>query len=205
MSVSFNNMNNMQVDVFRELASIGAGNAVTALSKMVRKKIVMNVPMVNMLEFKNVSDFIGGPENIIIGVLISLSQDVTGIMMFLMDMKCAHSLIGMMIGRPIPPDSKFSEIELSALQEIGNILCSSYLGSLAAMTNQKIVPSPPNLAIDMAGAILSVPAIEFGKVSDKVLFIKSTFKADDDDVSGYFVLVPDPPSFNKILASLGAA
>ena len=205
MGVSFNNMSNLHVDVFRELASIGCGNAVTALSKMLRNKVSMSVPMVNLLDFKDVSNFIGGPENIIIGILVNLSQDITGIMMFLMDTTSARSLISMIIGRKLPDNSEFSEIELSAIQEIGNILCSSYLSSLSSMTNKRIIPSPPHLAVDMAGAILSVPAIEFGKVSDKVLFIESTFSADKENVSGYFVLVPDPPSFALILSSLGVA
>ena len=205
MGVSFSNMSNMQIDVFKELASIGCGNAVTSLSKMLKKKVGMSVPMVNLLDFKNVSDFIGGPENIIIGVLVNLSHDIDGIMMFLIDMKCAHSLISMMIGRQLSENSEFSELELSALQEIGNILCSSYLSSLSSMTNQRIIPSVPQLSIDMAGAILSVPAIEFGKVSDKVLFIESTFSTDQENVSGFFVLVPDPPSFAKILSSLGVS
>jgi len=191
------------MDVFRELASIGAGNAVTALSKILRKKTNMSVPLVNLLDFKDVSNFIGGPENIIIGILVSLSRDVNGIMMFLIDTSCARSLISMIIGRQLPKDAEFSEIELSAIQEIGNILCSSYLGSLSSMTGQKIIPSVPHLAIDMAGAILSVPAIEFGKVSDKVIFIESTFSAENENVSGFFVLVPDPPSLTKILHSLG--
>jgi len=205
MGVSFNNMNKLQLDVFRELASIGAGHAVTSLSKMVGKKVVMSVPMVNLLEFKNVSNFIGGPENIINGVLVDLSQDITGIMMFLIDMDCARTLLGMMIGRRPAEDAAFNEIELSAIQEIGNILCSAYLSSLSQLTNSMIIPSPPYLAVDMAGAILSVPAIEFGKVSDKVLFIESNFTADKENVSGFFVLVPDPPSFRKILSSLGVA
>ena len=205
MGVSFNDMNQVHLDVFRELASIGAGNAVTALSKMLGKRIYMNVPLVNLLDFKDISNFIGGPENIIFGILVSLSHDVNGIMMFLIDTNCAHSLINMMIGEQHSQDAEFSELEQSALQEIGNILCSSYLGSLSSMTGQKILPSPPHLAMDMANAILSVPAIEFGKVSDKVLFIESTFTAEQENVSGYFVLVPDPPSFTKILTSLGVS
>jgi chemotaxis protein CheC len=54
----------------------------------------------------------------------------------------------------------------------------------------------------MAGAILSVPAIEFGAVGDKMLLIQTDF-TDDMDLSGYFVLVPDETSYSKILTALG--
>ena len=55
--------------------------------------------------------------------------------------------------------------------------------------------SIPYLSVDMAQAILSVPAIELGKVADKALFIESTFsevteKDSSEKLSGYFMLVP---------------
>ena len=61
----------------------------------------------------------------------------------------------------------------------------------------------PSLAFDMAGAILSVPAIEFGKLGDKALLIESQFKDMDVDISGYFILIPTLDSYSKILKSLG--
>lgn len=196
------NYGDIHFDVLREIGNIGAGNAVTSLSKMLDKKVDMHVPKVTLVDFKTLSDFIGGPENIIIGILVNLSGDVNGIMMFLVEHKSARKLIEILFNDSNSGD-EFSEIELSALQEVGNILSSAYLGSLATLINKSIYPSVPFLAIDMAGAILSVPAIEFGKVSDKVLLIESVFEAEEKDVSGFFVLVPDPPSFQTILTSLG--
>jgi chemotaxis protein CheC len=192
----------MHFDVLREIGNIGSGNAVTSLSKMLDKRVAMKVPRVTLEDFKNISNFIGGPENIIIGILVSLSGDINGIMMFLVEKKSAHKYVEILFSKPSESDD-FSEMELSALQEVGNIMSSAYLGSLANMTNKTIRPSVPHISIDMAGAILSVPAIEFGKVSDKVLLIESVFEAEEKDISGFFVLVPDPPSFQIILSSLG--
>ncbi|HEX3022339.1 MAG TPA: chemotaxis protein CheC, partial [Lachnospiraceae bacterium] len=91
----------------------------------------------------------------------------------------------------------------SALNEIGNIIAGAYLSSLSALTNMLITSSVPYMAIDMAGAILSVPAIEFGKVGDKALMIQSQFGEDDDAVNGYFILIPTIDSYGKIMSSLG--
>ena len=96
----------------------------------------------------------------------------------------------------------FSEMELSALKEIGNVITGAYLNSLATLTNLTIYPSVPYVCIDMAGAILSVPAIEFGAIADKMLMIQTDF-ADDVELSGYFILVPDEESDAKILHALG--
>ncbi|MCL2874100.1 MAG: chemotaxis protein CheC [Defluviitaleaceae bacterium] len=191
------------VDILKEIASIGCGNAVTALSSLLNRRVKMSVPVVNMLDFKDVSNCIGGAENIIAGVLVGLSGDINGIMMFIVDEDIAHRFVDMLLGKPTEPHDGFSEIEYSALTEVGNILTSSYLSSLASLTRTTINQSVPQLSIDMANAILSVPAIEFGKVGDKVLFIESVFETDTENVSGYFILVPDMPSFEVIFKSLG--
>jgi chemotaxis protein CheC len=192
------------VDLLREIASIGCGNAVTALSSLLNKRIRMSVPVVNLLDFKDVSECIGGAENVIMGVLVGISGDINGIMMFTVKMDIAHKLMNMLLGENMPDTAEFTEIEMSALTEVGNILTSSYVSSLAKLTQTVIKQSVPQLAIDMANAVLSVPAIEFGKVGDKVLFIESVFETDQENVSGYFILVPDMASFEVILKALGA-
>ena len=65
-----------------------------------------------------------------------------------------------------------------------------------------ITSSVPYLAIDMAGAILSVPAIQFGVFGDNALLIETEF-GDDVLVEGYFILLPELDSYDKILNSLG--
>ncbi len=204
MSKDYDSLMHNHVDILREIASIGSGNAVTSLAKMLNKKIKMSVPLVNFLDFKDIATFIGGEENLIVGILVGISGDINGIMMFVIKLESARTLINMLLSGDSDKEG-FSELELSALEEIGNILTSSYLGSLASLINKKIKPSIPFLSIDMANAILSVPAIEFGKVGDKVLFIESVFVTDKEDVSGYFILVPDMGSLETILSSLGVA
>lgn len=199
----YGDLGSLHIDVLREIGSIGAGNALTALGKMLNRTVRMSVPVVNLLDFDKIADSVGGPEKIIIGILVNISGDINGIMMFIVGQESAHSLINILMGTDQGAEEGFSEMELSALQEIGNILASSYLASLSSLIQKKVVPSVPYLAIDMANAILSVPAIEFGKVGDKVLFIESVFGDEKTKVSGYFLLIPDMPSFNLILSSLG--
>ena len=94
------------------------------------------------------------------------------------------------------------QMDMSALKEIGNIIAGSYLNALSAMTQLTIAPSVPYIAIDMAGAILSVPAIQFGKIGDNALMITTEF-GDEVMIEGYFILLPDLESYEKILKSLG--
>ena len=96
----------------------------------------------------------------------------------------------------------FDEMELSALKEVGNIVTASYLSALASMTNLTILPSVPYICVDMAAAILSVPAIEFGLVGDRALLIETEICADVA-IRGYFILMPEQESYYKILSALG--
>jgi chemotaxis protein CheC len=119
-----------------------------------------------------------------------------------MEEKSAHDLVARLMGMPPANEHSFNEIEMSALKEIGNIITGAYLNSLSTLTNMKIIPSIPDLCVDMAASILSVPAIEFGEMGDKMLMIETTF-TDFSTIDGYFILVPDLPSYDKMLSALG--
>ncbi len=203
MAKSIEQLNSMQLDVLKEMGNIGAGNAVTALSKMLNKKVDMSVPKAQILEFKFVADLLGGADNLVIGILFDMTGDLSGSIMFILEQKYAHVLVNMLMGKEIDDITGFSEMAISALKEIGNILVGSYVSSLSTLTNLKLTPSIPDLTIDMAGAILSVPAIEFGKVGDTVLFIETEFLDDQYAVVGNFFLVPDIASYDILLRALG--
>jgi chemotaxis protein CheC len=202
MAISINDLNSEQIDVLKEIGNIGAGNAITALSKMVSKRIDMNVPKVNIVEFKEVAELVGGPEKIVSGIYFNVSGDISGSIMFLMDNNSSRTLINWLISKN-ETSMEFDEIEVSALKEIGNILAGSYLSSISTLTGLKMTVSIPSLAIDMAGAIMSVPVILFGQVGDHVLLIETDFIEGLNRVKGNFFLIPDEKSFEILLKSLG--
>lgn len=182
--------NLLNTDILREIANIGAGNAATSLANLVNQKIDMTVPEVNMPEFKQLADTLNGSETLVAGILVNISGDITGMMMYVMVEKSACTLVKHLLNHDRKGFEDFDEMDLSAITEIGNILTSSYLTAMSTLMNFRINQSIPYISVDMAGAILSVPAIEFGKVSDKVLLIKSTFNKNEN-LSGYFILIPD--------------
>lgn len=204
-NLELNNLNEGHLDMLSEIGNVGAGNANTALSQMLNKRIDMDVPFVKITDFDEISDVLGGADNLIVGILIHVSGDINGMMIVAIEQTSAHKLVNMLMGQELNKFEEFTQMDLSALCEIGNILAGSYLSSLAAMTGLTMEPSIPHLAIDMAGAILSVPAIEFGKIDDRVLLIKTEFLEGGDSVLGNYILLPDPPSFNKIIKSLGGS
>lgn len=195
-------VNEMYMDVLKEIGNIGAGNATTAIATMINAKINMNVPKVKLMDASELGSAICPEDEIIVGIFLEVTHDISGSMMFLLTMESAHHIASKLMGMDIEPGAPFGEMELSALKEIGNIIAASYLTALSNMTNLTIAPSVPYISVDMAGAILSVPAIMFGQNGDNALLIETEF-GDETMISGYFILMPEQDSYSKILTSLG--
>ena len=192
--VDLEQLNDMQLDVLKEIGNIGAGNATTALSTMLNVKMDMSVPNVALIQFKDISTIIGSEDQTVVGILLGLEGDIDGMMLFIFDTKSAHHLVD--------ESADFTDMEMSALNEIGNIASGSYLTAISSLTKLNIIATVPQMTIDMIGALLSVPASEFGKYGDKLLLIQTQF-GELDFVKGYFLLIPELESYDKILRSLG--
>ena len=199
---SLDQVNDMYFDVLKEIGNIGAGNATTAISHMLNIKVDMEVPKVEFLTFQELTTAISAEEETVVGIYLEVESDIGGSMMFLLKMESARYLVNRLMGRPDDYEEEFSEMDLSAIKEIGNIISGSYLSALSSMTNMVITASVPYLAIDMAAAILSVPAIQFGQYGDNALLIQTEF-GDEVKIKGFFILMPDVESYDKILTSLG--
>ena len=204
--IDLNQLNDIQYDVLREIGNIGAGNATTALSQMLNQKMDMSVPKVALVPFNEISDVMGSEDQTVVGIMLGFEGDVEGIMMFLFDTKSAHHWVNTLMMRDkedgVEEAAEFSDMDMSALNEIGNIVSGSYLTAISKLTNLKMISTVPEMTIDMIGALLSVPASEFGKYGDKLLLIQSQF-GELDFVNGYFLMIPELNSYDKLLESLG--
>ena len=206
--LSMEKLSGQYYDVLKELGNIGAGNATTALAQMLGGKVDMSVPQVKLLDFNVLGDTVGGEDVIMAGIYLQVEGDISGNMMFIQNKVSAAHLINKMMGGMFEikdeevEEHEFSEMECSAIKEVGNIITGAYLNALFSLTNLTIYPSVPQLAIDMAGALLSVPAVEFGLFADKILLVQTKF-SDDVELDGFFILIPDMESYEKILTVLG--
>ncbi|CAM3939223.1 chemotaxis protein CheC [Paenibacillus alkaliterrae] len=192
-----------ELDVLKEVGNIGAGNAATALSRLIDKPVDMAVPKVSLLPFEEVAERVGGSEQIVIAVFLRVEGEAPGNMFFIIEEASAKRLLRQLLSIKAEVQEGYSEMELSALCEIGNILAGSYLSSLADFTHLSMAPSVPAVAVDMAGAILSYGLMQYGEMGDSALLIETTFLEDHQSLEGHFFLIPDPESFDKIFRALG--
>ncbi|WP_026692467.1 chemotaxis protein CheC [Peribacillus kribbensis] len=195
------------LDILREIGNIGAGNAATALSKLLNKKIDMKVPDVSLVSFDEMMDMAGGAENVVVSIFFRLEGEVPGSMFFLLPLEQADRFIYQLTGEEGAAPVRYSEIAESALRELGNIMAGSYLSALSDFTSLCLYPSVPYMSIDMAGAVISPGLIETSQVSDFAIVINTELVEDEmtpgTRINGCFFLVPDPGSFQAIFHSLG--
>jgi len=201
--LNYNELNEIHIDVLREIGNIGAGNAATSLSQMLSKRIDMNVPEVSILKYDDAIESIGGAENVVVGILVSFNGDIDGVILFLLKKEFVHLILNSLLGTELCNFEEISEMELSALSEIGNIMVSSYVNSIASLTNMTIDITVPSLNIDMAGALLDAVAVEFAEAADKVIFIKEKYFYGQETVYSNMLLLPSMSSLNKLLKGFG--
>ncbi|WP_175989028.1 chemotaxis protein CheC [Bacillus sp. Marseille-Q1617] len=201
-------INSMHLDILKEIGNIGAGHAATALSILLDKQIDMKVPSVKIVSFDQIMEMAGGADNVVVSVFLRIEGDAPGSMFFILPLEQASAYI-----KSMTHDDSFSfhasppsDLGLSAMQELGNILSGSYLSSLADFTQLNLLPSVPSLSVDMAGAIIGFGLIEISQVSDYAIVIDTAIKevaAGSGSVNGHFFLLPDPDSLDIIFQSLG--
>lgn len=201
--MDYNELNEMHIDLLREIGNIGAGNAAISLSQMLSKRIDMNVPEVKILTYDDAIESIGGPENIVVGIMVNFYGDIDGILLFLLKKEFVHIILNSLLGTELQSFEDISEMELSALTEIGNIMVSSYVNSIAALSSMKIDITVPSLNIDMAGALLDAVAVEFAEAADKVIFIKEKYFYGAETVYSNMLMLPSMTSLNILLKRFG--
>ncbi len=201
-------LSDLQLDALREVGNIGAGTAAASLSQMTGQRVAMAVPRVTIVPVEDVPDVVGGGERIVVAVYLRVIGDAPGHIVFIIEGDSAREVCtaltgGMQMGEPGP--TGFSEMELSALQEIGNIMTGSYLRALADLTRLHLEPTPPALGVDMAAALLSSVVAEVATSTDLALLIETAFEDDDTPSVGYFAFIPEPHALGAVLRGLGLA
>lgn len=205
MKNDFSQLSGLELDALREIGNIGSGNAATAMAQMLGSKIDMSVPQVSILPFTAVADLIGGADLHVVGLYLHATGSAPANILFILPVGNACFLVDMLTGKEwgeTSPDN-LSDMDMSALMELGNIIAATYLNALAMFTGLDFRPSVPALGIDMAGAILDAVLAIFGGVADHVLVLETQFTKDEQDIVGHFFLLPEPGSLDTILSSLG--
>ena len=198
-------LNEMQKDVLREIGNIGGGNAASALAEILTDRVDMTVPYLRFVDVNEIAEILGGAEKEVVGILLKMTGEVKGLLMFILDKDFTHMLINVLLDKHLENFENIEEMDLSALMEIGNMMSGSYLRAISQLTGLDIRLYPPEIAVDMVGAIISFPATMLGVMGDKALYIEEDFTKSEDKIRSHLLIIPELDSLQIILERLGVA
>jgi chemotaxis protein CheC len=197
------NFTDIQRDALREIGNICAGNAATALSQLLDRKIEIVVPRILFLPIEQVPQAVGGNDKLVVGLMLRVLGDLPSNIIFIFSQRDALVLASLMTGKQLNESRVISDIERSALKEVGVILANAYLGALGSFVGLGLVPTVPELIMDMAGAIVDYILIDLSCKSQFALLVESEFQEPEAKVTGHFFLIPDPDGLQLILKAIG--
>lgn len=198
-----NRNDNAKLDFLLEIGNIGSGNALTSLSEFIDRRVDMKAPRLEFVDFNELFSSVGGVENVVSGFLINVHGDVNGVMLFLLQNELASEVCDILLGDKLIDLNSLDELHVSLIKEIANIMAGSYISALAEMTNLKINSSVPDLCIDMAGAILTVPLIHFENVYGQILLIQNSFSVDSKEYNSSIFFFLEDESINRLMKQFG--
>lgn len=202
---NYDQLNLLELDTLKEIGSIGTGNAATALSDLLGKPVRITTPEVRIMGYNEAIEWIGGPEEITAGVLVKLGGQISGIMLSVQKLEFVNLVLETMLHKTVEDYSQLESLETSALVEVGNIMISTFINALSDLSGLSIALTVPCFAVDMQGAILTVPMAEYGGQSDHIMTIGGTFICDNKQMPCRLLLSPDIRSLNFLLRKLGVS
>ena len=205
MIKNFEQLTSLEIDTLREIGSIGTGNAATALSQMLGKEVRITMPEVRIMGYNEAIEWIGGPEAVTAGVLVKMSGDVGGIMLSVQKLELINFILGNQMAAGNPQNEELQELQQSALIEVGNIMISAFVTALSGLAGININLTVPAFAVDMQGAILTVPMAEYGGMSDYLMTIGGNFVCNGQEIPSHLLLSPDLRSLDFLLRKLGVS
>ena len=172
------------------LAYIGSVNAITGLSEMVNQDITVNAVSLEKVSFQNASSLIGKADDMTVAIYLRFSGNAAGQIMLAFPPHIAFELVDMAMGLPTGSTQDLGGMERSVLGEMGNIVGSFFLNAVADRANQRLLPTPPVVVVDMVGAVLGSVLAEALTENDTVFVIKLKFSTSDRQIEGRFLVLP---------------
>jgi len=192
-----------QLDLLKEIGTIGAANAATALADLIAAKVEINVPQVSLVPLEHIYQLLGEMDRLFFVLDMEIKGDIKGRIFLLFSPEDARFLASSLLGKPVEEIDFNDDLFQSSLKESANILGGSYVSVLAEIIHQNILTSVPSLAMDMVGAILDFIFIQIAQQSEEAIFIKTDMKVKGLNTEGLFLFFPSTESLMKIFEILG--
>ena len=206
--MGFNNLNEldaMHLDVLREIGNIGSGNAATSLSSMLNTTVEIEVPTISLINYENVSQYLGGKDNEVIGLALGLEADIEGVMLHVVQPRFASRIVNTFYPKEIETLEDINEMDLSAVKETSNITTAAYVNSMASMTNTFINITPPIEYLDTVENVLKHASNRFDAIGNQVIYIDENLYIGNTQIKSSMILILQIDSLKLLFDKLGIA
>ncbi len=194
----------VEIDFFKELASIGSGSAATSLSKILNKSVYLNVPNISLLDYSEIFERLGEPDKKTISTLASINAPTIGLMMMILDIEGTNYILNSLgLSKLEQNDVTIHKLEESALTEISNIIFNSYLSALSTLTKETISSGKPFSLFDMLGAVLNYPINVMPEKIEEVILMDTEFKIDNRKINTTLMLITNHSNLKKYMKVFG--
>jgi chemotaxis protein CheY-P-specific phosphatase CheC len=139
-------------DRLREVTSIAAAHAATALAKLFDCVVMIDPPRSRRVGLADLASVWVPPEQWVAGVFADLSGRVSGTVGLVLSRDMVERVLERLYGEDAPTD--FDARARSALAEIGNIAVSAAAGAIGELEGGLVLPGVPRVGYDMASAVL---------------------------------------------------
>ncbi len=199
-----NDLETLRRDGLREVATIGAGHAATALSQLTDRRIMISVPQVRRIQYAEVPEMLAGFGEHVAVVIMRMLGDLTGRSLLVFGEQDAVRLCDLILRREPGPPRALGEMEQSGLKEVGNIVCSAYLTALSNFMGMMLLPSVPTLTMGATRTAIGSAVDPSEEGGDMVFCVDTAFRADGSEapLTGAFLLMPDQASIQAILEAI---
>lgn len=179
-------------------------NASNGLSRLIDRQVEVGITRTEVKAVEDLSPLIG-PEELVAGIYMPVTGDINGAALLIFPKDSTFVLSDLLVRRQPGTTHTLTNLDISALKEVGNIICGNYLTVLADALQVKITEHIPNFSFDMFGAIVSQIIADFAQKTDEALVIEIEFTIRPETFKGYFLLLFEVEQLKAILSSLVGA
>jgi len=186
-----------EMDILKEVGNTAAAHGSIALSEILGKKIKLHLPIVDIIPCKNIEKPIP-QEGMSMTLQTQLLSGLEGKIVFILEEKQAYKLIDIChTGKGVKKTGVFTEMGMSLIKEVGNIVIASYISALGFFLKKLIIPSLPILINAPLQEIIKLVVAGYGE-EDYILVVESVFEESENKIRGNFWLLLTPNSAKEI-------
>jgi len=182
-----------------------ASMVMESLSEMLCMAVEMDVSVVHVEMIKGIPDILKLPIDVVVGAYVGFSGKISGTVLTILSIESAREMADILLAGmdDDEPLEYLTEMQESAILEIGNIMTSPFIDVMADALSMELTQSPPAIACETLGSLISL-SMDGANESDFAIVFNSALHVVDQNINCNILMLPDPGNVEMMLGDLGS-